>query len=307
MDNSVDPAMGVSRGVSGSQVAGSIEDLLKLSRPWDWWRTKLIFHLFAALFLQPNFTIMELIALLCTMAAWAAFGYGLNEVCDQSTDLACYKLNRARGLSNRKIALFLVTTAIVSVLPILVWADNFLALFFVVSGIVLSICYSAPPMRIKERNIWGVITAACAQWMMPVLAIASAVSDNLNILEGALLGLVALMVGVRWMCIHQYQDLENDLLAGVHTLATAGTPMKHLLRQVFALELAVLGAFLLLTWPRSSLAAILFAAWFVAALVTFSRKSAAFDDRLSDYASTPLATYYFVALPVSYGISAMIG
>ena len=57
--------------------------------------------------------------------------------------------------------------------------------------------------------------------MLPVLAIAASTPGGWWRPPALLLALLGFAIGTRWMCIHQLQDVENDRLAGVRTLAAA--------------------------------------------------------------------------------------
>lgn len=282
----------------------SITRYFLLLRPWDWHKTKLRFHLFAALFLQPTLPFSDLFAFLCTVIAWASFGYGINEISDRDTDVASYKQNRALELDNFGIVSFITVSVLATLLLANVWAQHWSTVLLVACGLLLSACYSFHPIRLKERGVWGILTGAAAQWTFPVIVIGVA-SENLEpVLPIWLLAILAQTVGIRWMCVHQLQDKENDYLAGVETLATAGIAIEKVIYLVFSLECLVLASLLYLTLPQSHPALFAAAIWGLYAL-TIKRPVLNIKERLCTFSDAPLAGYYFIALPMSYVVVAL--
>ena len=124
--------------------------------------------------------------------------------------------------------------------------------------------YSAPPLRLKERGLGRhprrgdrpVDGARC--WPRR----RSRRTAGRRPATGAL-ALLGLAIGVRWMALHQLQDVLRDRVGGVRTYAALGGPVFRLILLAFAVELPLLAAVLVLARPQSIAAAIALGAWAV--------------------------------------------
>jgi 4-hydroxybenzoate polyprenyltransferase len=268
---------------------------LRLARPRDWWQSKVPFQVVAVLLLAPGSSLAQSAAMICAVAAWASFGYGLNDIADRRSDAVAGKNNHAVGLSRLSRAVFLLVAAGISLGLSLVWAADIAAPLFVLAGLALTVVYSAPPVRLKERGFAGIAAAALAQWTLPVLAISAAEPHGWLQPASVSMALLGFALGVRWMGVHQLVDLEKDRSAGVQTFAALGQPVFRLIVTAFAAELALL-AILILARPESMVAAATLVVWVAAALV-FRTPAKGWRQRVTSYEDAPLSGYYFIALP----------
>lgn len=253
---------------------------VRLARPRDWASSKLPFLAAAALLLDvsPERTLL----VLATLVPWAAFGYGLNEICDQAQDVQAGKSSRALGLGRGVLGAYLAITATAAFALSLLWSSG----VAVAAALALAVSYSAPPLRLKERGAVGVVAGAAAQWALPVLAVASTVPLTAMSLAAVAL---AFVVGVRWLLVHQAHDADADRRTGARTFGAARSQLP--LRPVLAVELVLL-ATVLVTLGADAAPALL------ALLPTVAwRRPRPLLERLDGYVDAPLSTYYFCLLP----------
>ena len=92
-------------------------------------------------------------------------------------------------------------------------------------GLILGWCYSAPPLKLMCRGVWGELTIVCA-WTLVVLG-----STMLSVPEPSIISVIlglgyGLMVA-NILFVNQIPDIEADQRAGKMTLAV-NTPAKYL-------------------------------------------------------------------------------
>lgn len=203
-----------------------------LLRGSDWWFYKippLLAIAYAEILLQatpPQQSIVTLLTLLASMFFVAAYGHVINDIFDVEVDLLAGKQNRMTSLSNLQRILLCVTLAGLGLVPWLFIGLCTQSAILLASIYILLTIYSAPPLRLKERDIWGVITDAAQVHAVPTLLVATVFSDLAGTPqpESAALATAAtawaFLVGIRGILLHQIWDRESDLSAGVTTLVT---------------------------------------------------------------------------------------
>lgn len=228
-------------------------------RSSEWWNYKLP-PLLGLFYLQAHHLrvswqglFFPFLAVLLWMISAASFGYFLNDLFDMAEDRARGKHNMAAGLRpwNR---FFTAATLLVGVfLPWTILGGSWW-LFFLVAFQVLSFSlYSIPPVRLKERMFWGVLTDALYAHLIPALIVVLVlVEPKHHSIDPLFVGMVVswqLLVGVRNIFLHQIRDSLEDYRAGLKTLANqeqSGKWIFRFLSLVFPLELiSFLGLFLL--------------------------------------------------------------
>ena len=299
----------------GAQSAGGTNWLMavasRLARwtPWvrlarwpDWSTSKLPYIGAVTLLLaSPQTSAVRVLGILGTVLFWAAFGYGINEVADRDCDLRAGKSNRAAHLTTLRLVLFLTLTASAASGLSLLWAPDHAAPVFVVVGLLLAVAYSLPPLRLKERGVFGLLAGSASQWVLPVLAVAAAEPRGWSRPAAWCLAFLGLAIGTRWMAIHQLQDAVADHRAGVRTYASRGGRVWPVLLGAFLTEVVFLVASLKLMWPQSLPAVIGLAFWVVQQAVLRPRGES-LRQKLQGYDHAPLAEYYFLLLPFSLAL-----
>ena len=261
-------------------------------------QSKLLFVAGAAVLLAPEASFGDVVAVLGTISLWAAFGYASNEIADRASDARAGRRNGAAELGLGGGGLLLAAAAGLTLASCAVWAAGAAGPLAVGAGLALAHAYSQPPLRLKERGPLGIVAAAAAQWMLPVVAAAGLRPDGWRQPETWALALLGLAIGVRWMTVHQMHDRESDRRAGVRTFGASGADLDPVLRGVFAAEIVLLALVAVLAWPRSAAPLVAALLW-LALDVRRRRGRAPLRARLRTYGRAPLAELYFLLLPLA--------
>ncbi|MHC5896916.1 UbiA family prenyltransferase [Nostoc sp.] len=204
--------------------------VFNLFRGSDWWLyqiPKLLSVAYAQILLQavpPQKSITTVIALLASMFFVAAYGHVINDTFDIDADLRANKPNRIAYLSKLKRNLLTIGLATAGLIPWL-WIGFIPSSAILLATLYISLTiYAAPPLRLKERDAWGVISDAFSVHLVPTLLVAT-VFLHLNDTarpESIFLAVVStacyFLMGIRGIISHQISDRENDLKSGVKTL-----------------------------------------------------------------------------------------
>lgn len=290
-------------GLAKSVLPRFVVDWVRLSRWREWAESKLVFIAATCLLLSPPKSSSLLLAeVAATVICWAAFGYAINDVADRGPDLLARRPNRAADLTRASRGSFLVVNTSAALGLSFVWGADTAAPALVSIGLALAGIYSMPPLRLKERGVLGLVTPAAAQWCLPVLAVSAIGAFGWLRPEAWAVALWGFAIGMRWIAVHQRRDAAADRTAGVHTYATDRRGISDVIRDAFVAEWTLMGAALLLTFPRSIPAIAALGAWF---LFEVARPSAgqSFEARMFGYEQAPLGEYYFVLLPFSLAAS----
>jgi 4-hydroxybenzoate polyprenyltransferase len=286
--------------------AATTRGWIRLARWSDWRESKLPFLAAITVLLAPSVGATDLLAITATVAAGAAFGFGLNEVADRESDARAGKPNRAAGLDRRQWLPFLILSAAAAFAISFVWAPDAAAPVLVMLSLASACAYSVPPLRLKERGRTGMVGAAMAQWSLPVLVVAAVEPGGWGRPATLVFALLSLAIGLRWIAVHQIADASADRRAGVSTYLAKRRRVHGLLGGIFVCELVLLGAALAASWSRSLPAAIALVVCLGYEL-SGSSSPERVSVRLAGYAHAPLDAYYFLALPVALAISKLIG
>ncbi len=231
---------------------GVVGTWIRLARPRDWAGSKLPFLAAAAVLLAPaSASATQVLAVLLTVVAGSCFGYTLNEVADRESDAGAGKPNRAAGLGPGRWLPPVVLSAVAAVGLTVAWAPDAAAPVLVLLGLVLAAAYSVAPLRLKERRRAGVVGAAAAQWLVPVLVVAALEPGGWHSVSAWALALLGLAIGIRAMAVHQLRDAGADRRSGIRTWLSGRRDAARLLYATFACELVMLTIALVSLWPSS--------------------------------------------------------
>ncbi len=244
----------------------NIGSLFNLLRGQDWWFYKippLLAIGYAEILTQdispqPSFT--TLLALTVSMFFVAAYGHVVNDIFDIEVDEKAGKPNRMASLSKGQRTGLSLGLAVLGLIPW--WWIGFNA----TSGILLAAIYllltvyPAPPLRLKERFVFGAVADAATVHAVPTLLVAT-VFANLAVSsspDNNFLAIIAttwaFAVGIRGILLHQIWDRDNDFKSGIQTLATkfgVGTLRFGINSIVFPVE-AILSSVLVLIIAQSA-------------------------------------------------------
>ncbi|XZO04188.1 MAG: tetratricopeptide repeat protein [Microcoleus sp.] len=216
----------------GTGIRERFLSFFNLLRGSDWWFYKippLLAIAYAEILLQatpPQQSIVTLLTLLASMFFVAAYGHVINDIFDVEVDLQAGKQNRMASLSNPQRLLLCVTLAGLGLVPWLFIGLGTQSVILLAAIYILLTIYSAPPLRLKERDLWGVMTDAAQVHAVPTLLVATVFSHlaatpqpESTVLASAATAW-AFLAGIRGILLHQIWDRESDLSAGVTTLVT---------------------------------------------------------------------------------------
>jgi 4-hydroxybenzoate polyprenyltransferase len=142
-------------------------------------------------------------------------GYAVNDVADFRQDRIAG--TDARGPGPRRSHSLSASIATLSLGTILIMAaaDGVLARAVAGGSILLGVEYSLPPLRFKERGIWGILVGAAAQ--RPALFLVWVATHGVWDRLDAVLTIWLLLVGLIGMLGHQVLDRRRDRAARVGT------------------------------------------------------------------------------------------
>ena len=130
------------------------------------------------------------------------------------------------GFSTARRITLVVFFVISGFLPFALIDIGFLAVLLLLINYMLSMLYSAPPTRLKEKMLWGVFADGYWAHGLPTLFIAeefSTLADGSieRILPFIITATIwAFLFGLRGILIHQIWDLQNDDTSGLITFVT---------------------------------------------------------------------------------------
>ena len=154
-----------------------------------------------------------LVALLTVMGL---FGYLVNDWCDCATDRSVGKANAFFSASP------MTTGIIIGLMPLALFGLGFLCEFSSMSWFLLgfqtlaSVAYSAPPLRLKNRGVSGLVCVLLAQYLLPMILMLAAVGETHFLVCGLLTGFITLN-GFLLETGHQVWDVRNDVATRLNT------------------------------------------------------------------------------------------
>ena len=253
---------------------------LRLSNPWRYKVPFLIAMPYWVMILSDlpaTHMLLGFAMSCCTILGIAGFGYLLNDYTDREEDRAAGKPNVLIGMAPAPILALLIFLLGMAILP---WVFYFpldrYSILLLIAEFTLFILYSAPPFRLKERGILGLLADALYAHTVPAILatytfyLLGAQAYTACLPFTIVLGTWQFCWGVRNILLHQIGDYTKDQHTGTHTFATrVGLPATHTtLKITLALETLTFFAFLAtlatVWWPFP-----LFYLLFLAQLYTF--------------------------------------
>lgn len=233
--------------------------LKQLTRSHEWWdhKTPQILSLAYATALMGQKPLYLLLGnafpiVFGSLVLIAIYASIINDVTDLEIDIACGKSNMMQRLSPfSRFFLVMLSLVFVFLAAYFIYPRVYAVLFYLC--IVLSISlYSFPPVRLKKRGIWGVISCASAEHMFPALFAVVIIFyfSNVEIAWGwmAITGLLSFFYGLRSILWHQFLDKENDQKSGINTFASGMDPKGFIIyeRMILFAEMVILIILLLM-------------------------------------------------------------
>jgi 4-hydroxybenzoate polyprenyltransferase len=254
--------------------------------------------------LAPSALAQRFAAILVFICLGYAFGYAVNDFADRDVDRRAGKPNvmgRLRPAAAVSLLIGLAASGIATLWP---FYHQPRVLELVLVSYAVGTLYSLPPVRFKERGWLGLLVSAAAQRSLPALIIA-ATFDDLG-WEAALFACLLLLIGLRWILVHQVLDVRADRATGVRTYVTQ-RGREQVLWQLhwlmFPAEVALLGAVLVTMvsrLPALGLLLVPYPLW--VALQVYVRHGPRSAFSLEGYERQPLADFYEIYWPLSLSL-----
>lgn len=215
----------------------NLKYIIRLTRIKGWW-DKLI-HLIGTTFLLLIYTdpitidmggyMTYLAVVVCLLIG----GYAINDAADFLPD----KKTIIKSVPQQKHSLILAVIALsTSLIIIFTITKKPLPLLITAATILIGVEYSLPPIRFKERGIWGIIIGSATQ-RPAIFLIFIAIIWKWNWLSAVLM-IWLFLGGVLGMLGHQIKDYQNDLKSRIQTFV-----VRHGQRK--AIQLCMVNAMLL--------------------------------------------------------------
>ncbi|MHC5861760.1 tetratricopeptide repeat protein [Nostoc sp.] len=298
-----------------SESTGLFSSFSKIIRGGNWWLYKippLLAIAYAEIILMelPVIqSILTVLALLFSISSLAAYGHIVNDIFDIEVDERVSKNNSMAQFSSwQRLLLCILFAATGFVLPILM---NFGTWAIILLGInyLLPTIYSAPPLRLKERGIWGVISDTAGAHAIPTLIFAATFLHLSTIPqpESIILTIAAtawsFCAGIRGILLHQLWDRENDLKSGVKTLVTSLDVEKvrfWISYIIFPIEILLLSLLVLVISRFAPILLVFFILYLLLKTINIKLALAnAFEPAPTRKANVALHDFYEVWLPLA--------
>ena len=235
--------------------------LRELARTDNWWDSKIppvLAFCYASVLLYdvPPAAAAGCIGLILFVGLCAgSYGHLINDLFDIEADRRTGKENSLSRLPSwQKYAGCAVALAL-GFAPAALFHYSRLSLGLLAVEYLLPTIYSAPPLRLKERGVAGVLCDTLGAHVVPCLYTISVLASAGTAHSGAgpwwwlfpACGAIwSLGLGIKGIIIHEFQDRAGDLQAGVSTLATGlgRSRTRILVNRVYAAELVAFLALL---------------------------------------------------------------
>ncbi len=229
-----------------------------------------------------------------------AVNYLINDYADLEIDRLAGKKKVIQLYSKRAVFILICSIALLATVLLLAMTGVRIATaIMLLLSWFLGASYSVPGLRMKERGIWGVIVASFAQRNCCILVLATIVP--ISPLVFTLWMVLSFANGIRYILIHQYIDLENDIKTGTSTFVRGRVwQSKRAIDLALALELLCL-VLLFFGYLRAHLLPCLFALLYLL-LMLLNRY---FVSRVLEesywysFANVPLEDLYNAFLPMA--------
>lgn len=221
---------------NNTQAEGLLSSFSKIIRASNWWLYKippLLSIAYAEILLMELPAIQSIVtglALLFSISSLFAYGHVVNDIFDIEVDRKAGKSNAmAQFLPWQRFLFCLLFVVTGFAVPILMKFGT-LAIILLAINYLLPTLYSAPPLRLKERGIWGILSDAAGAHLVPTLFVATTflhlnTPPQPNALTFSIVAAAwAFFAGVRGILLHQLWDRDNDLNAGISTFVTQFQP-----------------------------------------------------------------------------------
>lgn len=217
----------------------NIRDILRTD---DWWShiippVLLFYFLGTSQTIHHKIEFTELLYFFALLILVASFGFFVGEWSDIHDDHIAGKNNKLNGVSTkfRILILIVILSSVILFCFLLHLSKTQLGLVGI--QILAFIFYSVPPFRLKKKPIASIVLDSIySGTLMYVLAYSFITDFRLNVF--ILIGSTGILKGLRGYLLHTIHDADNDLKAGIKSLANSigNNKMLPVLQVILLLE-----------------------------------------------------------------------
>lgn len=255
--------------------------------------------------------MLWLLFLLASLITGAVYVSIINDLTDIEEDLKSGKSNHMAGFPARLRWLFPVLCLVGgSFFMYFLWPDKLSCSLYAMSWIAFSL-YSIPPVRLKNRRVWGLLGDACGAVLFPCCLVVSSMSFFMHLPINRIwflsVAVWALIYGLRGILWHQFIDRENDIKTGINTFASKTEPRHFRLQTILLITIELIAFGLMLSLAASMASLFFLVVYFFYALILyrlFNIKLIIIIGEKGEMNRTFMSDYYQLFFPFSMLISA---
>lgn len=203
----------------------------EVTRVMEWWEYKITLFLFVGLLIILEHgnqvyisSVFYLFILLAAIVNGSIFVSLINDFTDLEDDKKAGKNNRLYGYSKTNSILLILITLAIGILFCLFLLPNYLAICLYIGAYLSFTFYSVPPIRLKNRGIFGVLADSLGAHVFPTLFIWAGMNhytgSNIDWAILAVIAVWSISFGLRGIMNHQFQDLIHDKATFTKTFLT---------------------------------------------------------------------------------------
>lgn len=206
-----------------------IKHLLKTNRWWDYQLPVMLAGVYCSLTFAPNLptvwmTISTMLIFFVASIGIGGFGHLVNDLFDVDQDLASGAESLIADRQTFKVVRKFIVVILLAWLPWFWLPTNPMILSLLTMEFLLCICYSMPPIRLKDRGAFGLIADSLYSYTISnavaLLVFAKLAYIKLPSWFAGLWIFWSFTVGLRQILGHQIEDLSRDRIAGIRTFVT---------------------------------------------------------------------------------------
>ncbi|MEM9024754.1 MAG: UbiA family prenyltransferase, partial [Bacteroidota bacterium] len=203
---------------------------LRLSNPWNFKVPALMAIPYFLLLAgdTDNATAYTAVGLsLATIIGLAGIAYLSNDLADRNTDERAGKPNATAQFQRWHIVALYLGFGLLALGPWWWFPKTWLSYGLLLAELVLFLVYAFPPLRLKERPVWGIVADATYGHVIPATLAGWTFYQVTGAIYAPITGLLwalavwQLLLGMRNILFHQLQDAANDRQSGTRTFVTA--------------------------------------------------------------------------------------
>lgn len=250
---------------------------------------------------------VKTVAYLLYVSMFLAISYVANDFSDIEIDKKAGKKKVIADMPKWLIWFSLIAMAAIGNIFIVICSEKrMLCIALVLLTYFLGLAYSSLGIRFKERGIWGLVECSFAQRCMPLFLIPVLLKFDTSLMI-LLSGWIVLSFidGLRYIIIHQVNDLENDVATGVNTYVTKKRGnYRKLIIGLLTSEIIITFILLIPFWMSKTIFTIAFI------LMNFGLEYCIYvviqkyakKDIFLTYDSVPMEVFYNILFPILTGL-----